>query len=152
MRELEAGLGGRTQVIGLFRDHAPVDVQPDLRMEHGDIAALIGVRERLVHAGERIGAEVLVPGGYSDVLQLGEHRVIINKPGINGRTLGELGRAAMQGHLRFVWIQQIVRSGLSLPITPATRLQNGDRVTLVGAEPRWPPPHRSWARMCARPT
>ncbi len=41
VRELEAGLGGRTQVIGLFRDNAPVDVQPDLRMERGDIAALI---------------------------------------------------------------------------------------------------------------
>ncbi|MGN5478351.1 hypothetical protein ACTMU2_19155 [Cupriavidus basilensis] len=152
VRELEAGLGGRTQMIGLFRDNAPVDVQPDLRMEHGDITALIGVRERLVHAGERIGAEVLVPGGYSDVLQLGEHRVIINKTGINGRTLGELGRAAMQRHS-------------ALCLDPADRALGPEPADHAGHAPAERRPryagrrgagagrrrHRSWARMCARP-
>lgn len=132
--ELEVALGGRTMVIGLFRDHVLVEATPDQLMQAGDIVALIGVRERLVIKGELVGTEVLLPAGHADLLQLEESQVIVNKKGINGRSLRELGQAATRREIRFVWIQQIMRSGMSLPITPATRLQHGDRVTLVGAD------------------
>ncbi|MBY4730349.1 aspartate-alanine antiporter [Cupriavidus pauculus] len=133
--ELELGIGGRTTVMGLFRGNESIEPAADQLIERGDVLALIGVREKLVRAGELVGAEVLPPSVHADVLQLDERHVVINKPGINGRTLGDLGRSAAQQRLRAVWIQQIVRSGMSLPITRATRLQNGDRVTLVGTDP-----------------
>jgi aspartate-alanine antiporter len=133
--ELEAKLGGRTLVIGLFRADAAIEPVPDRVLERGDIAALIGVRERLVNGGKLVGVEVLLPAAHDDVLQLGEQQVIFDKAGMNGRSLGELAREATQRHVRYVWVQQIVRSGLSLPITPATQVQHGDRVTLVGTDP-----------------
>ncbi|MNL11224.1 Aspartate/alanine antiporter [compost metagenome] len=133
--QLERQIGGRTLVAGLFRGNESLSADPDQKIEAGDIVALIGVRERLVNAGERVGVEVLPPSAHHDVLQLDERQVIVNKPGLNGRTLGDLARMATQRHLRFVWVQQIVRSGMSLPITPATQLLHGDRLTLVGTDP-----------------
>ncbi len=133
--QLERQIGGRTLVAGLFRGNEAVTADPDQKIEAGDIVALIGVRERLVNAGERVGVEVLPPAAHHDVLQLDERQVIVNKPGLNGRTLGDLARAATQRHIRFVWVQQIMRSGMSLPITPATQLLHGDRLTLVGTDP-----------------
>lgn len=133
--QLEGQIGGRTLVAGLFRGDESLSADPDQKIEAGDIVALIGVRERLVNAGERVGVEVLPPAAHHDVLQLDERQVIVNKPGLNGRTLGDLARMATQRHLRFVWVQQIMRSGMSLPITPATQLLHGDRLTLVGTDP-----------------
>lgn len=135
VRQLETALGGRTLVMGLVRDGKLMESVPDLTIERDDIVALIGVRDKLVSAREVIGQEVSLPLSQSDVLRLEEHQVIVNNPAVNGRSLAELGREAAQQHLRYVWVQQIVRSGMSLPITPATRLQHGDRVSLVGVEP-----------------
>ncbi|CAB3809649.1 Aspartate/alanine antiporter [Paraburkholderia fynbosensis] len=135
VQALERAVGMRTLVIGLFRQGARIEAGPDATLVEGDIVALIGVRDRILKAGELTGSEVLLPEGHSDALQLNEHQVIISGSFINGRTLAELARAATQKHLREVWIQQVIRSGHSLPITPATRLQHGDKVTIVGVEP-----------------
>ncbi|RZT36908.1 aspartate-alanine antiporter [Cupriavidus agavae] len=132
---LENRIGGRTLLISVFRGGTPIDPKAGQELETGDVAAVIGVRDKLLKAGDLIGPEVLLPPGHADALQLAELQVIVRKPAVNGRTLGELAREATQRHIRTAWVQQIVRSGLSLPITPATRLQHGDRVTLVGADP-----------------
>jgi len=133
--EVEVALGGRTLVIGLFRHGEPVDPTPGEILQAGDVAALIGVRDRLVGQGDLLGEEVGLLPAHADVFQLDERHVIVNRHDINGRTLKELGQIATTRYLRHVWVQRIVRQGMPLPITPGTRLQHGDRVTLVGAEP-----------------
>lgn len=132
---LEREAGGRTMAIGLFRNGVATEAAPGRVLAEGDVVALIGLRDRLVKAGELIGPETLLPEGNSDALQLTQREVIVAERTINGCTLSELSRTAARLHLRAVWIQRVTRSGLSLPITPGTRLQYGDRTILVGAEP-----------------
>lgn len=131
---LERALGGRTLVFSLVRGDLPIEPVPDLVIEAGDRLALLGVRERLVAASRLVGIEVPPPPAQLDVLDLDHREVVLSKRQLNGRTLKELGGTARRRQLRFVWIQRISRAGLSLPITPATRLQHGDRLTLVGTD------------------
>ncbi len=132
---LEHEIGGRTLVIGLFRHGVAAEPTPGQVLVAGDVIALIGRRDRLVKAGGLIGPETLLPEGHSDALQLAQREVIVGERAVNGFTLSELFRTGTSMHLRAVWIQRVTRSHLSLPITPGTRLQYGDHVTLVGVEP-----------------
>jgi aspartate-alanine antiporter len=132
---LEREIGRRTLAIALYRHGVAIELNRQEILAEGDVIALIGVRDRLMKAGELTGPEALLPEGYSGALQLTEREVIVGKPTINGCTLGELSRTATRKNLRNVWVQQLTRSGLNLPVTPGTRLQHGDRATLVGAEP-----------------
>ncbi len=57
-------------------------------------------------------------------------RVVVTKPAVNGKTLGELNIRAQYG----INITRITRAGVDLVATAALRLQLGDRVTVVGSE------------------
>lgn len=57
-------------------------------------------------------------------------RVVVTKPAVNGKTLGELNIRAQYG----INITRITRAGVDLVATAPLRLQLGDRVTVVGSE------------------
>lgn len=57
-------------------------------------------------------------------------QVLITKPGINGKTIGQLDIRTQYG----VNITRVYRSGVELVATPHLRLQMGDRLTVVGNE------------------
>lgn len=57
-------------------------------------------------------------------------RVVITKPGINGKHLGALKLRKHYG----VNVTRVYRSGMKLLATPDLRLQLGDRLTIVGEE------------------
>mgnify|MGYP000493828424 CR=1 FL=1 len=133
--EIEAQLGGRTVVSRILRNGEVVDATPEDRLATGDIVVVLGVRRFALRAGSVIGPEIQLPEAHAEDLHLTELQIIVNKKSINGRTLGELAKQPGAQRARGVFLQSIVRSGHALPITPATVLQYGDLVTLVGAEP-----------------
>ncbi|EHK65020.1 aspartate-alanine antiporter [Achromobacter arsenitoxydans] len=133
--EIEAQLGGRTVVNRILRNGEVVDATPEDRLATGDIVVVLGVRRFALRAGSVIGPEIQLPEAHAEDLHLTELQIIVNKKSINGRTLGELAKQPGAQRARGVFLQSIVRSGHALPITPATVLQYGDLVTLVGAEP-----------------
>jgi putative transport protein len=118
----------RARVQGLAFDH-----DPSLTLQVGDVVAVSGPRAALVDALEhrRSGLrevddrELLgVPGDVVDV--------IVTQPAIDGRTLAEL---AQDQTLNGVFLRAIHRAGQPLSLLPATEVQRGDALTLVGWAP-----------------
>ncbi|MDD2594349.1 MAG: putative transporter [Bacteroidales bacterium] len=62
--------------------------------------------------------------------QLVSRKILVTKPEVNGRTLGELKLRSIYG----INITRVNRSGIDLTATPDLILQMGDRVMVVGSE------------------
>ncbi len=133
--EIEAELGGRTAISRILRNGEAIEPTPEDSLATGDIVVVLGLRRFALRAGSVIGPEIQLPEAHADDLQLAELQVIVNKKEVNGHTVGELARRPRAQRARGVFLQSIQRSGHMLPVTPATVVQYGDLVTLVGAEP-----------------
>lgn len=133
--DVEAQLGGRTVVSRVLRNGEAVDATPDYVLATGDIVVVLGLRRFALRAGSVIGPEIQLPEAHADDLQLSELQIIVSKKTVNGHTVGELAKRPNARRARGVFLQSITRSGHVLPLTPATVVQYGDLVTLVGAEP-----------------
>ena len=133
--DVEAQMGGRTVISRILRNGEGVDAAPEDTLKTGDIVVVLGLRRFALRAGAVIGPEIQLPEGHVDDLQLSELAVIVNKKAVNGHTVGELAKRPSAQRARGVFVQSIMRSGHVLPLTPATVVQYGDLVTLVGAEP-----------------
>ncbi|KXJ67446.1 aspartate-alanine antiporter [Achromobacter xylosoxidans] len=133
--DVEAQLGGRTVVSRVLRNGEAVDATPDYVLATGDIVVVLGLRRFALRAGSVIGPEIQLPEAHADDLQLSELQVIVSKKTVNGHTVGELAKRPNARRARGVFLQSISRSGHVLPLTPATVVQYGDLVTLVGAQP-----------------
>ena len=80
------------------------------------ITALLG--ERVKVADEKYGKELIT------------RRILITKPGINGKTISQLQIRSNLG----ASVTRVNRNGVDLIATPDLKLQLGDRVTIVGTE------------------
>ncbi|MFY3138770.1 aspartate-alanine antiporter [Achromobacter xylosoxidans] len=133
--EVEAEMGGRTAISRILRNGEALDPTPADVLATGDIVVVLGLRRFALRAGSVIGPEIQLPEAHADDLLLAELQVIVSKRAVNGHTVGELAARPRAQRARGVFLQSIQRSGHMLPVTPATVVQYGDLVTLVGAEP-----------------
>lgn len=133
--EVEAEMGGRTAISRILRNGEALDPTPADVLATGDIVVVLGLRRFALRAGSVIGPEIQLPEAHADDLQLAELQVIVSKRAVNGHTVGELAARPRAQRARGVFLRSIQRSGHMLPVTPATVVQYGDLVTLVGAEP-----------------
>lgn len=133
--DVEAQLGGRTVISRILRNGEAVNATPEDTVTTGDVVVVLGLRRFALRAGTVVGPEILLPEAHADDLHMSELAVIVNKKAINGTTMGELAKRPGARRARGVFVQSIMRSGHMLPLTPATVVQYGDLVTLVGAEP-----------------
>ncbi|WP_313622445.1 aspartate-alanine antiporter [Achromobacter sp.] len=133
--DVEAQLGGRTVISRILRNGEAVDATPQYELATGDIVVVLGLRRFALRAGSVIGPEIQLPEAHADDLHLSELQVVVSQKAVNGHTVGELAMRPSAQRARGVFLQSISRSGHLLPITPATVVQYGDLVTLVGAEP-----------------
>ena len=133
--DVEAQLGGRTVISRILRNGEAVNATPEDTLVTGDVVVVLGLRRFALGAGTVVGPEILLPEAHAEDLQMSELAVIVNKKAINGTTMGELAKRPGARRARGVFVQSIMRSGHLLPLTPATVVQYGDLVTLVGTEP-----------------
>ncbi|CAB3910808.1 MULTISPECIES: aspartate-alanine antiporter [Achromobacter] len=133
--DVEAQLGGRTVISRILRDGVAVSATPGDTLATGDVVVVLGLRRFALRAGTVVGPEIQLPEAHADDLQLSELAVIVNQKTVNGHTVGELAQRPNAKRARGVFVQSIARSGHVLPLTPATVVQYGDLVTLVGTEP-----------------
>jgi putative transport protein len=99
-------------------------------LQVGDTMAITGRRERLV---ERMDEQRLGVREVDDreLLEIPAEAldVVVTSATIDGRTLADL---ATEEFARGIYIRRISRAGTIVPMYPATQLQRGDVVTLVG--------------------
>jgi putative transport protein len=130
-RELERlASDARLFVERIRRGDEIFDPDETTTVQAGDTLAITGRRERMVARMDerRLGLREVddrtvleIPAEVLDV--------VVTRADIDGRTLADL---AGDEALRSVYLKRISRAGTPVPIFPATRVQRGDVVTLVG--------------------
>jgi putative transport protein len=134
VRDLEALIGDRVLVARVHRKGPAIPATPELMLQAGDVIGLIGLHETLADTGPRfIGPEVDDPEALGIVLQTVD--VVVTNGQIVGRPLADLARE-LGGKARGVTIASIYRMQQSIPVGPATVLERGDLIRLVGDERR----------------
>ncbi len=131
--DFEAQFQAREVFVERVRqDGRLLDPNLSLTIRAGDVLALAGMRETLLQRAPEIGPEVDDP----ELLRFpGELlNVVITNKQVAGRTLKEIAESeiAMQ-HGRGVFLRKLTRGGVEMPFTPATRVDRGDVLQLVGA-------------------
>jgi putative transport protein len=127
--ELESAFATRVFVGGIRRDRELVEALPTTRLAAGDVISVAARREVLVAGVAHIGTEVDDPE-LLDVLG-GTIDVVVTNGAIAGQTLAKL---AESDAARGVFVRTMLRAGQELPITPATVVERGDVITIVGLE------------------
>jgi putative transport protein len=118
----------RVFISRIRREGKIIEPDPDTVVREGDIIAVLTRSELLTARGEEIGTEVddkellNFPIEFLDV-------VITNKS-LVGKTIVEL---AGTDFARGVFLKKLTRVGEPMPFSPATRIERGDVMTLVGA-------------------
>jgi putative transport protein len=118
----------RVFIARIRRDGRIIEPNPDTVVRESDVVAVLTRSELLTARGAEIGAEVDdkelldFPIEFLDV-------VITNKS-LVGKSILDL--AAME-FARGVFLKKLTRVGEPMPLSPATRIERGDVMTLVGA-------------------
>jgi putative transport protein len=131
VREIEQAIS-EARVFVLRLRHGPEirAVSDDTRVDAGDVVVIAGRREAALEAGARLGPEAV----DSELLDfpVTAATVLITSREIAGRTIGEL---AARHDARGVYARRLTRLGQEIPMLPGTRIESGDVIELVGAEP-----------------
>ena len=111
------------------RRDAILEAEPGLRLEAGDIVAVVGLREFLVAASAAIGAEV----DDTALLDVPAERldVVVTNRKVVGQTLSALRQ---RPEARTVFLRKVMRSGEDIPTYGGLTLERGDVITLVGGK------------------
>src|SRR5881398_3464442 len=118
----------RVFISRIRRDVRIIEPNPDTVVRESDVIAVLTRSELLTARGAEIGAEVDdkelldFPIEFLDV-------VITNKS-LVGKSIVEL---AGMDFARGVFLKKLTRVGEPMPFSPATRIERGDIMTLVGA-------------------
>src|SRR6476661_4419362 len=118
----------RVFISRIRRDGKIIEAEPDTVVREGDVIAVLTRSELHTARGAEIGTEVDDKELLSfpiDVLDV----VITNKSFV-GKTLVDL--AAFE-FARGVFLKKLTRTGEPMPFSPATQVERGDVMTLVGA-------------------
>jgi len=118
----------RVFISRIRRDGRIIEPNPDTVVRESDVIAVLTRSELLTARGAEIGTEVDdkelldFPIEFLDV-------VITNKS-LVGKTIVEL---AGMDFARGVFLKKLTRVGEPMPFSPATRIERGDVMTLIGA-------------------
>ncbi|HEX7019761.1 MAG TPA: TrkA C-terminal domain-containing protein, partial [Gemmatimonadaceae bacterium] len=135
IRELEhAGRDARLFVERMRHHGSLVEPRSSTMVAAGDTIAVSGRRDLLVARMDEQALGV-VEVDDRDLLDIPAETldVVVTSREIENRTLGEL---ADEEFARGVFLRRMTRAGTPLPLFPATTVQRGDVLTLVGATRR----------------
>ncbi len=132
VREVERMLeGARLYVNRIRRDGRIEKPNVDFVIAAGDMVAVAGRHELLIEHAEKFGAEIADPElapGAADMVD-----VVVTQRKFDGRTVAQL---ADEPFARGVFLRGVSRSGVAIPVMPATMVERGDVLTLVGMPER----------------
>ncbi|WP_143748806.1 aspartate-alanine antiporter [Mesorhizobium sophorae] len=127
--QIEAQVGARLFVEQVRRDGRVIESAPDLTLAKGDVIAVSGRREYLV--GEQMRPFIEV----EDEAMLGVPAtavdIVVTNSQVSDQTLADL---ADKPDARGIFLRRMTRGGHELPIAPATVVNRGDVLTIVGLE------------------
>ncbi len=120
----------RAFITRIRRANALLDAGPDTIIHAGDIVAVTTRTESHAARGTEVGEEVNDPELLDFRVEAVD--VVVTNKAMAGKSLGEL---ATLESARGVFLRSITRVGESIPFTATTRIDRGDVLNLIGAEP-----------------
>jgi len=121
---------GRMFVERIRRGDRILSIDSSLQIERGDIVCLYGRTEVVLEQGPHLGPEVDDSELLDFPIQVA--RVIVTNREITGRSFSELASWPVA---RGVGVRKVIRGGVDIPISPATVLDRGDVIELIGPQP-----------------
>ncbi|MGU3494237.1 aspartate-alanine antiporter [Xanthobacteraceae bacterium A53D] len=122
---------GQVSIERVKRQGKLIGVQPDLKLDAGDVVLMVGRRAGVVGLEAAIGPEMQSSEGM-DVVTL-TRDVAVTNPSLTKRTIAEI-RAATKPETRHgVYLLAVKRAGQPVPMTQDTIIEPGDVVTLYGS-------------------
>jgi putative transport protein len=119
--------GARLFVDRVRRGSTTESPGPDFVLAEGDVIAVAGRHELLIEHAPKLGSEVAAGGLVPGVAEVVD--VIVTQKRFDGARLAELAEFP---ETRGVFLRTLKRSGVEVPIAPATAVNRGDVLTLVG--------------------
>jgi putative transport protein len=118
----------RVFISRIRREGKIIEPDPDTVIREGDVIAVLTRSELLTARGTEIGVEVDDKKLLDFPIEVLD--VVITNKSFVGKTIVDL--AAME-FARGVFLKKLTRVGEPMPFSPATRVERGDMMTLVGA-------------------
>ena len=118
----------RVFISRIRREGKIIEAEPDTVVREGDVIAVLTRSELHTARGGEIGAEVDDKELLSFPIEVLD--VVITNKSFVGKTIVDL--AALE-FARGVFLKKLTRTGEPMPFSPATRVERGDVMTLVGA-------------------
>ena len=105
---------------------------PQTVLQEGDVVVASGRREVLVGTLGQSAASEVEDRELLD-LPVASYDIFVSSRDVVGRPLGELVKTI--GEVRGVFLREIVRAGIKVPVGPGTILERGDVLRVMGPEP-----------------
>jgi putative transport protein len=118
----------RVFISRIRREGKIIEPDPETVVREGDVIAILTRSELLAARGTEIGAEVDDKELLDFPIEVLD--VVITNKSLVGKTIVDL--AAME-FARGVFLKKLTRVGEPMPFSPATRVERGDMMTLIGA-------------------
>ena len=132
IREVEKMIENARIYVDRVRRGEKVEIPgADFILAVGDVIAIAGRHEVLIEQGHIFGTELADSGLVQD--EIDPVDVVVTRKEIDGMTLLEL---AAKPYARGVFLRGISRSGVAIPVAPATVIERGDVLSIVGMPDR----------------
>ena len=132
IREVEKMIVNARVYVDRVRRGEKVEIPgADFILAVGDVIAIAGRHEVLIEQGHIFGTELADSGLVQD--EIDPVDVVVTRKEIDGMTLLEL---AAKPYARGVFLRGISRSGVAIPVAPATVIERGDVLSIVGMPDR----------------
>lgn len=127
--EVEATAPQTVAIERVKRAGEIIGVQPQLKLEAGDVVLVVGRRRGVVTLGNAIGSEVQSSDGMEMVVATRD--VVVANAEYTGHTVAEITEATHD--LRHgVFLLAVTRAGAAVSLGSDTRIEAGDVVTVYG--------------------
>lgn len=128
--ELEAAASLPISIERIKRDGALIGPEPSLKLQAGDIVLLVGRRAGVVGLSSTLGPELQSSEGMDVIVVTRE--VAVTAAAFVNHTVAQI-RASTAAEMRHgVYVVEIKRAGIPLPLKDDTVIEPGDVVTLYG--------------------
>ncbi len=118
-------------VEALQRDGAVIAVTDATAIQVGDVVAVTGLVNALINASGLFGQEVVAPAGLQLVEESRE--IILTNRLLSHRDISEIHDHVNVETRHGVFLTQVRRMGLELPLLPKLQLKTGDEIHFVGS-------------------
>ena len=120
----------RVFILRVRRQGALLDAEPTTVIRRDDVVAVATRLDAHVERGSAIGPEVQDRDLLDIPIEVLD--VVVTNKAVVGKSLAELARGEFA---RGVFMQKLLRASEEMPVAPATRVDRGDVVTLIGPKP-----------------